>query len=322
MMDLLARYVDHLRGERNLSPYTVRNYRGDVGEFVGFLKKQGIESPAAVERNVLRAYLAWLEKQGRARTSIARKMAEVRSFFRFLVRDGVIDRNPLVNFSSPKVEKRLPSFLTGQEASDLMDGLAGRTPRAQRDRALLELLYAAGLRVSEIVGIDLGDISVDTRELRVRGKGSKERIVLMGVPAVHALQTYVRGGRHRLIGSRATNAVFLNSRGGRLSQRSVQSLVKNQALATGIGKRVTPHTMRHTFATHLLDGGADLRAVQELLGHEKLSTTQIYTHVTQKKSREAYLASHPRAQARSGGSGVSPEVSSPESRSHAKNSDS
>ena len=299
-MDLLARYVDHLRAERNLSPYTVRNYQADVGEFLGFMKQTGIESVRAIDRVTLRRYLAWLEKQGRARTSIARKMAEVRSFFRFLVREGVIERNPLTNLSSPKVEKRLPSFLTGKEARNLLDGPAGPSPLAQRDQALLELLYAAGLRVSEVVGLNLGDLSLDSREARVRGKGSKERIVLMGLPAAHALESYIKGGRHRLIGQRATSAVFLNNQGGRLSQRSVQSIVKKYALASGIAKRVTPHTMRHTFATHLLDGGADLRSVQELLGHEKLSTTQIYTHVTQKQSRQVYLDCHPRSGTRNG----------------------
>lgn len=295
MMALLARYVDHLASERNLSPYTVRNYRGDVAEFVGFLRKNGVHSAAGVDRTILRRYLAWLEKQGRARTSVARKVAEIRSFFRFLVRERVIERNPLLSFSSPKVEKRLPTFLTGPEAAGIVSAPTDGSPAAQRDRALLELLYAAGLRVSEIVGLNLGDLDLGTREARVRGKGSKERIVLMGLPAAAAVCTYIESGRHRLIGPRATSALFLNNRGGRLSQRSVQSLVKKHAVAAGIRKKVTPHTMRHTFATHLLDGGADLRSVQELLGHEKLSTTQIYTHVTQTQSRRVYLASHPRS---------------------------
>ncbi len=300
MMDLLARYVDHLRAERNLSPYTVRNYQADVSEFLGFMKQTGVESIPAIDRVILRRYLAWLEKQGRARTSIARKIAEVRSFFRFLVREGVIERNPLTNFSSPKVEKRLPSFLTGKEARNLLNSPSAPSPLAQRDQAILELLYAAGLRVSEVVGLNLGDLSLDSREARVRGKGSKERIVIMGLPAVHALESYIKKGRHRLIGQRATSAVFLNKQGGRLSQRSIQSIVKKHALAAGITKRVTPHTMRHTFATHLLDGGADLRSVQELLGHEKLSTTQLYTHVTQKQSRQVYLDCHPRSGTSSG----------------------
>ncbi len=294
-MDLLARYVDHLRGERNLSPYTVRNYRSDVNEFLGFVKERGIETPDRVDRNTLRAYLAWLERQGRARTSVARKTAEVRSFFRFLVREGVIERNPLLHVTSPKIEKRLPVFLSGREASDLVSAPSDRSPLAQRDHALLEVLYAAGLRVSEVVGLDLGDLSLDRGEARVRGKGSKERIVLIGAHAVRALETYIKTGRHRLVGPRVSPAVFLNGRGGRLSQRSVQTMVKKNALIAGIGKKVTPHTIRHSFATHLLDGGADLRTVQELLGHEKLSTTQLYTHLTQSQSRQVYLASHPRA---------------------------
>lgn len=293
--ELLARYVDHLRAERNLSPYTVRNYRDDVWEFLRFLQGAGIESPSAVDRVVLRRYLAWLEKRGRARASIARKMAEVRSFFRFLVREGLVERNPLQNVSSPKVEKRLPVFLTNKEVAGLVEDPEETSPAGQRDRALLELLYAAGIRVSEVAGLDLGDISLERKEVRVRGKGSKERIALMGVPAAAAISLYLKQGRPHLVGRRPVAALFLNRKGGRLSQRSVQALVRKYARDVDITKRVTPHVLRHTFATHLLDGGADLRSVQELLGHEKLGTTQIYTHVTQKRSREAYLASHPRA---------------------------
>ncbi len=310
MAELLVRYVDHLRGERNLSPYTVRNYRDDVWEFLRFLKGQGIESLAPVDRIVLRRYLAWLEKRGRARASIARKMAEVRSFFRFLVREDLIERNPLQNISSPKVEKRLPVFLSRREVAGLVEDPADTSPAGRRDRALLELLYAAGVRVSEVVGLNLGDLSLERREVRVVGKGSKERIALMGVPAARALATYLKEGRPQLLGRRPSSALFLNRKGGRLSQRSVQAMVRKYARGADINKKVTPHVLRHTFATHLLDGGADLRTVQELLGHEKLGTTQIYTHVTQKRSRDAYLASHPRASQQAGGiGGVSPRSS-------------
>lgn len=305
MADLLVRYVDHLRGERNLSPYTVRNYRDDVWEFLRFAKSHNVEAVGEVDRSIIRRYLAWLEKQGRARTSIARKMAEVRSFFRFLVREGVLDRNPLLNMSSPKLEQRLPSFLTAQEVTGLLEDPVADNAFGQRDRALLELLYAAGLRVSELVGLDLGDISLARRELRVKGKGSKERIALMGVPAARCLTTYINEGRLSLLGRRLTPALFLNKKGGRLSQRSVQSLVKKHAGGTKTTKKVTPHVLRHTFATHLLDGGADLRTVQDLLGHEKLGTTQIYTHVTHKQSRQVYLASHPRAGTRNKERGTS-----------------
>ncbi|HLB13246.1 MAG TPA: site-specific tyrosine recombinase/integron integrase [Dehalococcoidia bacterium] len=295
MADLLVRYVDHLRGERNLSQYTVRNYRDDVWEFLQFVKGQGIQSPGAVDRVVVRSYLGWLDKRGRARSSIARKMAEVRSFYRYLLREGLIERNPLLNISSPKVEKRLPSFLTGPEALHLVVDPVYASATGRRDRALLELLYAAGIRVSELVGLDIGDVSQERREVRVKGKGAKERIALMGAPAARAVANYLKEGRPSLVGRRTTAALFLNVKGGRLSQRSVQALVRKHAKALQINKKVTPHVLRHTFATHLLDGGADLRSVQELLGHEKLSTTQIYTHITQKQSRQVYLASHPRA---------------------------
>jgi integrase/recombinase XerC len=304
MMQLLGRYVHYLQGERNLSPYTVRNYRADVREFLDFLKGEGVESLSGLDRLMLRRYLAWLERRGYARASIARKMAEVRSFFRFLVREGEVARNPLLNLSSPKVEKRLPVFLTGPEAGDLVRAPLDSSPRGLRDRALLELLYAAGLRVSEVVKVDLADVNLERREVRVKGKGSKERVALMGAPAVQALEVYLKKGRPRLMGRRATPALFLNRAGGRLSPRSVQSLVQKYSKGLGVGKRVTPHVVRHTFATHLLDGGADLRTVQELLGHERLATTQVYTHVTQKRSRQVYMASHPRAaKSKEGGPG-------------------
>jgi site-specific recombinase XerD len=194
------------------------------------------------------------------------------------------------------MEKRLPSFLSPQEAKALVEGPDLSDPSGLRDRAILELVYAAGLRVSEVTGLDVGHISLPEREIRVFGKGRKERIALMGKPAQQALQSYLTGGRLHLCGTGATNALFLNRRGQRLSQRSVQALVKRYSTALGLPPSTHTHTLRHSFATHLLDGGADLRVVQELLGHASLSTTQVYTHVTQAQARKVYLAAHPLAQ--------------------------
>jgi integrase/recombinase XerC len=207
----------------------------------------------------------------------------------------MISTNPSATTASPKLDKRLPSFLTIKEMGQLLEAPDLTTPQGQRNRAFLELLYASGLRVSELAKLNLEQITLDTREIRVWGKGAKERMVLMGEPAARALLTYLTQGRPILLGNRKTNAVFLNRFGGRLSERSVQSILQEYADQVGLDRRVHPHMLRHTFATHLLDGGADLRVVQELLGHASLSSTQIYTHVSKTQARKVYLAAHPLA---------------------------
>ncbi|MBI2848651.1 MAG: tyrosine recombinase XerC [Chloroflexi bacterium] len=310
MNELLSRYLTHLRGERNLSPYTVRNYRTDIQQFTDFLRDQHLSSLENADRITVRRYLAWLDGERYGRKSIARKIAEVRSFYRFLVREKVLPTNPLAHLSAPKVERRLPSFLGQSEVEGLVEAPATATPLGQRDRAITELLYAAGLRVSELVGLDNMDVSLDRGEVRVMGKGSKERIALMGVPARQALVSYVENARPKLARNTSGSALFLNRFGGRLSQRSVQNMVTKYSRQAGLTKRVTPHVVRHTFATHLLDGGADLRVVQELLGHERLATTQGYMHVTKAHARRVYMDHHPRAKAGEKG-GNSEDHSSP-----------
>ena len=203
--------------------------------------------------------------------------------------------SPVATTSSPKLDKRLPSFLTQDDVRRLLEAPDLSTPQGQRDRALLELLYASGLRVSELVRLDLEQINLDTREIRVWGKGAKERVVLMGKPAAEAVATYIHEGRPKLLGEKRSTALLVNRYGGRLNERRVQRILEKYAGVAGIGKRVHPHMLRHTFATHLLDGGADLRVVQELLGHAALSSTQIYTHVTKSQARKVYLSAHPLA---------------------------
>jgi integrase/recombinase XerC len=250
-----------------------------------------------VDKQVLRDYLAYLAEQGIAKASIARKLSAIRSFYRYLVREGILAKNPLEQTASPKLDRRLPSFLTVEEMVRLLKAPDLTTPQGQRDRALIELFYAAGLRVSELVNLNLEQVNIDTREIRVWGKGSKERMVLMGEPAARALTNYIGQGRPRLQGEKGDRgALFLNNRGRRLTERMVQKILSKYARLAGINKRVYPHLLRHTFATHLLDGGADLRVVQELLGHANLATTQIYTHVTQSQARKVYLSAHPMAQ--------------------------
>lgn len=304
-MDLakvFERYVNYLQVERNASPYTIRNYTTDLignkyeGQergFFPFLRAHQVDSLADVDRHVLRDYIASLKEQKVARTSVARKLSAVRSFYRYLVREGILANDPTRETSSPKRDRRLPQFLTSEEMERLLAVPDDATPGGQRNRAIIELLYASGLRVSELVSLDLDDMNLEAREIRVMGKGMKERIVLMGEPAAKAIAKYLDEGRELLRRGKASRAVFLNQKGDRLSQRAVQLIINHCAKAAGIKKQVHPHMLRHTFATHLLDGGADLRTVQELLGHASLSSTQIYTHVTQKQARKVYLEAHP-----------------------------
>jgi integrase/recombinase XerC len=301
MQEVFNKYISYLELERSASAYTVRNYTTDLcgsknikGLFT-FLKERDISSLDKVDRTVLRDYLGYLVEQGIVKASIARKLSAIRSFYRYLVREGILSASPIERTSSPKLDKRLPSFLTLDEVERLLNAPDLSTPQGQRDRALLELLYASGLRVSELVNLDLGEINLGTSEIRVWGKGSKERMVLMGKPATEALRNYLSQGRPKLLGERKTNALLLNRYGQRLPERRVQRILGNYAAKAGIEKRVHPHILRHTFATHLLDGGADLRVVQELLGHARLSSTQIYTHVTKSQARKVYLSAHPRA---------------------------
>ncbi len=298
MQEVFNKYVNYLEAERNVSPYTVRNYTTDLLGFFDFLKTKKIDSLKEVDRHVLRGYLSHLMEQGFVKASIARKLSAIRSFYRYLLRERMVSASPVAD-TSPKLDKRLPSFLTLEEIERLLKAPDLSTPQGQRDRALLELLYASGLRVSEVVSLNLERIDLDTNEIRVWGKGSKERVVLMGKPAANALNIYLNQGRPNLLGKKGSSALFLNRYGGRLVERRVQRILGKYAKIAGIGKRVHPHMLRHTFATHLLDGGADLRVVQELLGHANLSSTQIYTHVTKTHARKVYLSAHPMAKEKS-----------------------
>ena len=301
----LAGFLRYLEAERSASRYTLRNYGREVTEFLRFLASEGVRAWQQVDRDVLRRYLLWLTSQGYVRGSIARRVAEVHSFGAYLLREGWVRANPFLTLQAfaPKGKRRLPEVLAVPEAQALVSPAveAERSPvrAAQdlRDRAILEVLYAGGLRVSELVGLDLADYDARRGELRVLGKGNKERVALLGRPARQALAAYLDTGRPQLRASRgaAARALFLNRFGGRLTARSVQTLLRQYTLRAGLDKRVTPHVLRHTFATHLLDGGADLRVVQELLGHAQLGTTQIYTHVSRSQVRAVYLKAHPLA---------------------------
>ena len=288
----LDRFLNYLRAERNASQYTIRNYAAALQEFFGFLRERNIHSLEQVDRYIWRDFSSHLMDR-LARASIARIQSAIRSFFKYLTREEILPANPIKKAPSPKLDRLLPSFLNVEETVRLLEAPDLSKPEGQRDRALLELLYAAGLRVSELVCLDIGQINLATSEIRVWGKGSKERVVLIGEPAAQALITYINQGRHRLQSAKRNYALFLNRYGERLPARRVQKILEHYARV--IGKKIHPHTLRHTFATHMLDGGADLRVVQELLGHAQLSSTQIYTHVTKSQAKKIYLSAHPMA---------------------------
>jgi integrase/recombinase XerC len=282
---LVDSYLASLKSERNFSPYTLVNYRLDLEQFIKFLAERK-KLLSRVDRAVAREFLYHLEGDKYSRRSLARKISAVRSFFRWLVREKKASANPFELISTPKIEKRLPNFLYEEEMIKMLKVPAP----GGRDAALLELLYGAGLRVSEAIKLNTSDLDLSEGEVRIMGKGSKERIGLIGSYAVAALRQYLSSR-----GRTDSRAVFQNKRGGRLTGRSVERLIKSYAQKAGLDKTVTPHTLRHTFATHLLSAGADLRTVQELLGHSSLSTTQVYTHVTRERLKSVYDLAHPRA---------------------------
>jgi integrase/recombinase XerC len=297
---LIERYPNYLRGQRGLSENTVRIYLDDIGSFRRYLclEEATLEE---MDRSMLRGYMAWvatdaLGGKGYARVSIARKLTVLRSFYLFLVQQKLFKASPVPSGRSyrVKVEKPLPRFLGQRDVARLLDAPDESSPLGLRDRAILEVLYSCGVRLGEIQTMDLPNVNFTSQEILVRGKGSKERWVLFGQPAATALRRYLDEGRPHL-SVRPESALFLNRYGNRLSRRSMEKLVERYGVEAQTTLGVHPHTLRHTFATHMLEGGADLRVIQELLGHSSPSTTQIYTHVTKQEALSAYLTNHPRS---------------------------
>jgi integrase/recombinase XerC len=303
MTELLERYIQHLQYERNASPHTVRNYRSDLEQFRMFLIQHTGEEEVAIQSIDalrIRAYLAHLFEAENQKSSIARKLSAVRAFFKFLMREGVIKENPAKSVSTPKLSRRLPRILTEEEMNEFLnriaEGAATGDPALVRDRAILELLYASGLRVSELVGLDLRQVNFGDGVVLVRGKGNKERIVPFGSKAREALNAYVPVRERTLHeNKKQSGALFLNQRGGRLTPRSVDRLLKKYVRQLFPNVRLSPHGLRHAFASHLLAEGADLRAIQEMLGHKSLATTQKYTQVSIQQLMDVYDKSHPKA---------------------------
>ncbi len=299
MYSFLDNFIIYLKVEKNASPRTVESYQQDIWQFIDFmsddLKIPGEQvHPRDVNHLVVRKHLAILQRNGLKRTTIARKMASLRAFFRFLNREEIIAVNPIMDVSTPKMQKRLPQVLYQDEAWMLVEAPDTRNPAGLRDRAIMETLYSSGLRVSELVGMNFKDVDFSLGFIRVMGKGAKERIVPLGSYASSALERYINAGRPAL-NKKNIEALFLNKNGGRLTARSIRNIIDKYVGQVSIQRKISPHTLRHSFATHLLDGGADLRTVQELLGHVKMSTTQIYTHVSKEKLMSVYEKNHPRA---------------------------
>jgi len=308
MRRLIHRYLEHLHGERQVSPETLRAYEHDLTSFLDFLARDflGREPaeirPGDVDALAVRSFLAAMTRKGLAKASQGRTLSAVRSLFRFACREGVLAANPAQGVRTPKVPKTLPRHLRPGEVENLIEAPAGDEPLVRRDRAILELLYAAGLRVSELVGLDWPDVDLKARVLRVMGKGSKERMVPFGRPAGEALRRWLevwesarKAPRQAPENADDGEPVFLDTTGSRLGVRSVRRVIDRWVDAAAVARGVHPHTLRHTFATHLLENGADLRAIQELLGHSSLSTTQKYTHLEVERLLAVYRDAHPRA---------------------------
>lgn len=300
----LAAFARHLAAERGLSAHTVRAYCGDVSGLLAHVGAQGRNELAGLDIRELRAWLAEEHRAGHARTTVARRAAAVRAFTAFACRQGWLAADPGSQLGAPKVSKRLPQVLAQKQMLTLLDGPGPDGPGREggpaeaavdlRDAAIMELLYASGIRVSELCGLDLQDLHRGRRTVRVLGKGSKERVVPVGIPAVRAVDAWLAAGRALLAGAPSGSAMFIGVKGGRIDQRTVRRVVHHRLAVAGVPD-TGPHGLRHTAATHLLEGGADLRSVQEMLGHASLSTTQIYTHVSVDRLVAAYRQAHPRA---------------------------
>jgi integrase/recombinase XerC len=296
-------FLTHLRDERNCSPHTVKAYSEDLRCLLEFLEKRGERSrfPAHLDRLALRAFMAALNAQGLGKRSMARRLSGLRSFYKFLARRKLVERSPLDGLRSPKLGRSLPKFLNELDVGKLLDSVRGLSWMDVRDRAILELLYGAGVRVSELAGVNDQDVDLNRGLVRARGKGKKERLLPMGRQATDAVRAWILHrtrvfvGRGKSAPTGPARPVFVNKFGTRLNVRSVRRLLEKRLTLAGLPLGATPHTLRHSYATHLLDRGADLRSVQELLGHASLTTTQIYTHLTTSRLKEIYAKAHPKA---------------------------
>jgi len=295
MESLIQEFIDYLGHEKGLATNTLESYSRDLKQYYGFLSGDSAASLANASQSTIVAYLMYLRKQGKATATIARRLAALKAFYQFLVKENYVVQDPTDELSSPKLERKLPKVLTVEEVERLLSQPDVTNPVGKRDKAMLELLYATGIRVSELVNLNVSDMDIREGFVRCMGKGSKERVVPMGEIAVGALKAYLDNSRLKIIADPKEKAVFVNHHGKRLTRQGFWKIVKKYGAKAQIRKEITPHTLRHSFATHLLENGADIRSVQEMLGHADISTTQIYTHVTKDRLKDVYAKSHPRA---------------------------
>lgn len=290
----IVEFHGYLEIEKNASPHTIKNYLKDIDNFLVYIHAKGINSFKDVNYIDVRGYLAILNEKNYSRRTISRKLSSLRTFYRFLIRENYLEINPFQLVSTPKLEKKLPSFLYPDEINELLSVPNTLKPLGKRNKAILEVLYASGMRVSELVSLDINSLDMNNGTALVFGKGSKERYVPLGSYSIESLIDYLENAR-ATFKPRDSKALFLNKDGGRLSDRSVRRMMDKYVKHLAMLKKISPHTLRHTFATHLLNSGADLRVVQELLGHVNISTTQIYTHITKERLQDIYNSYHPRA---------------------------
>lgn len=295
MEEYIAKFSNYLKGEKNVSPHTLKSYSTDLNDFLNFLKKEKIPLKVRyIDHLTIRRFLASLQRRGLSHATMARKLATLRSFFRFLCREEYLEINPALGTRTPKIAKKLPKFLALSEVFALLESPDEKGILGLRDRAILELLYATGMRVSELVGLNVNDVDLLGGVTKIWGKGGKERLAPFGTEATQALHNYLRR-RETLHPGEGERGLFLNKSGARISARSIRRLLDKYIKKASLSQKISPHTLRHSFATHLLDAGADLRSIQELLGHASLSTTQVYTHLTTERLKRVYDKAHPRA---------------------------
>lgn len=295
MENYVNEFINYLAVERGLAQNTLESYGRDLHQYQVYLQSCNMDIIKDSNRNTILSYLSSLQAKGRAVSTISRNLAAIKSFYQYLLRERYLDKDPAANLESPKLEKKLPKILSIAEVEELLKQPNHFLPTGLRDKAMLELLYATGIRVSELISLNISDVNLDMGYIKCYGKGAKERIVPLGSIAAKCVQDYISKGRSKLVRTYEEPALFVNHHGNRLTRQGFWKIIKKYAHEASITKEITPHTLRHSFATHLLENGADLRSVQEMLGHADISTTQIYTHVTKNRLKEVYDKTHPRA---------------------------
>lgn len=295
MESFVSEFINYLAVERGLAQNTLESYGRDLRQFQAYLQESKIDFMKDLNRSTILTYLNSLQTNGKATSTISRNLAAIKSFYQYLVRERYLEKDPAAHLESPKLEKKLPKVLSVHEVEELLKQPNALLPAGLRDKAMLELLYATGIRVSELISLNISDVNLDMGYIKCYGKGSKERIVPLGSIAAKCVQDYLSKGRPKLVRTYEEAALFINHHGNRLTRQGFWKIIKKYAQEANIIKDITPHTLRHSFATHLLENGADLRSVQEMLGHADISTTQIYTHVTRNHLKEVYDKTHPRA---------------------------